>query len=43
MGPDLTWGGHSWALDREHVHSKASRVRSDDDARDIGDALVRTE
>ncbi|WP_327579253.1 DNA/RNA helicase domain-containing protein [Streptomyces sp. NBC_00145] len=31
MGPDLTWSGQSWALDREHVHSKANRVRSDDE------------
>ncbi|MGP8299827.1 DNA/RNA helicase domain-containing protein [Streptomyces inhibens] len=31
MGPDLTWTTDSWALDRQHVHSKASRVRSDDE------------
>jgi DUF2075 family protein len=31
MGPDLTWTSDSWALDRQHVHSKASRVRSDDE------------
>ncbi|MGY0058413.1 DNA/RNA helicase domain-containing protein [Streptomyces sp. LZ34] len=31
MGPDLTWTGGSWALDREHVRSKASRVRFDDE------------
>jgi DUF2075 family protein len=30
MGPDLTWKG-SWAVHREHVRSKASRIRSDDD------------
>ncbi|MFI9231326.1 DNA/RNA helicase domain-containing protein [Streptomyces rimosus] len=29
MGPDLTWTGQGWALSREHVHSKASRVSSD--------------
>ncbi|SMQ16374.1 hypothetical protein SAMN06272771_2736 [Streptomyces sp. Ag82_O1-12] len=31
MGPDLTWDGGCWVLDREHVRSKASRVRSDDE------------
>ncbi|MFH8344988.1 DNA/RNA helicase domain-containing protein [Streptomyces sp. NPDC018045] len=31
MGPDLTWTGTAWALDREHVHSKASRIRSDEE------------
>lgn len=31
MGPDLTWTSDSWALNRQHVHSKASRVRSDDE------------
>lgn len=34
MGPDLTWTTGSWALDRQHVHSKASRVRSDDELAD---------
>lgn len=31
MGSDLTWSGSSWALDRDHVHSKANRVSSDDE------------
>ncbi|MFJ3505289.1 DNA/RNA helicase domain-containing protein [Streptomyces sp. NPDC090135] len=31
MGPDLTWSSNSWTLHRQHVHSKASRVRSDDE------------
>jgi DUF2075 family protein len=30
MGPDLTWTGKTWALDREYVHSKASQISSDD-------------
>ncbi|MFD7757501.1 DNA/RNA helicase domain-containing protein [Streptomyces sp. NPDC059757] len=30
MGPDLTWGGGSWILDREHVKSKAIRISSDE-------------
>ena len=31
MGPDLTWGGHGWNVHREHVLSKAARIRTDDD------------
>jgi DUF2075 family protein len=31
MGPDLTWGDHGWKVHREHVLSKASRIRTDDD------------
>ncbi|MCO6007452.1 DUF2075 domain-containing protein [Actinoallomurus purpureus] len=31
LGPDLTWNNGSWAVHREHVRSKASRIRSDDD------------
>ncbi|MFE4529472.1 DNA/RNA helicase domain-containing protein [Streptomyces anulatus] len=30
MGLDLTWGGNSWLLDRQHVKSKAIRISSDD-------------
>lgn len=30
MGPDLTWSSGSWVVDRQHVRSKANRVRSDD-------------
>lgn len=29
MGPDLTWSGDAWVLDREHVKSKAIRISSD--------------
>ncbi|MEV6758261.1 DNA/RNA helicase domain-containing protein [Streptomyces sp. NPDC051214] len=29
MGPDLTWTGAAWALDRNHVKSKAIRIDSD--------------
>ncbi|HEY0452854.1 DNA/RNA helicase domain-containing protein, partial [Actinophytocola sp.] len=31
MGPDLTWSGEGWKVHREHVLSKASRIRADDD------------
>lgn len=31
MGADLTWTGKAWMLDREHVHSKAARIKSDDE------------
>ncbi|MGK4591692.1 DNA/RNA helicase domain-containing protein [Amycolatopsis sp. w19] len=31
MGPDLTWNGDGWEVHREHVLSKASRIRTDDD------------
>jgi DUF2075 family protein len=31
MGPDLTWNGDGWKVHREHVLSKASRIRADDD------------
>ncbi|MFC9654236.1 DNA/RNA helicase domain-containing protein, partial [Streptomyces sp. NPDC056937] len=29
MGPDLTWTGTTWNLDRNHVKSKAIRIDSD--------------
>lgn len=31
MGPDLTWNGDGWKVHREHVLSKASRIRTDAD------------
>lgn len=31
MGPDLTWNGAGWQVHREHVLSKASRIREDGD------------
>ncbi len=31
MGPDLTWDGSRWQVHREHVLSKASRIRDDGD------------
>jgi uncharacterized protein len=31
IGPDLTWRGDGWMVHREHVLSKASRIRAYDD------------
>ncbi|WP_409180670.1 DNA/RNA helicase domain-containing protein [Amycolatopsis sp. VS8301801F10] len=31
MGPDLTWNGVGWQVHREHVLSKASRIREEKD------------
>ena len=31
MGPDLTWNGNGWKVHREHVLSKANRIRTDED------------
>lgn len=31
MGPDLTWDGSSWQVHREHVLSKANRIREDEE------------
>ncbi|WP_327141151.1 DNA/RNA helicase domain-containing protein [Nocardia sp. NBC_01327] len=31
MGPDLTWDGSQWVLERQHVLSPAAKIRSDDD------------
>ena len=31
VGPDLTWNGQGWQVHREHVLSKANRIRTDGD------------
>ncbi|MGH3757751.1 DNA/RNA helicase domain-containing protein [Actinophytocola sp.] len=38
VGPDLTWSGNGWKVHREHVLSKASRIRTDDLSRAIRNA-----
>lgn len=35
LGPDLTWGGKGWVVHREHVRSKASRIRDDEELKRV--------
>ncbi|MFG2169439.1 DNA/RNA helicase domain-containing protein [Micromonospora chersina] len=31
LGPDLTWDGDAWTVHREHVRSKARKIRNDEE------------